>query len=147
MRATWGLDKVLGAEVAYLGAAFPVESAAMSEGAIVQTGVEALVRLGYPMKPRDGYVLTPYLAGGLGWSAFNLVGAADVNPAQIANDDGIFYLPMGLGVSGTHGRLSADLRFIWRPAYGDEMFQAANQTDMESGQNTVSLGASLGLSF
>jgi hypothetical protein len=148
LRATWGQDQILGSEVAYLGAAFPVESPVMNDGVIVQTGVEGLLRLGLPLTwGNQSWVFTPYAAGGVGWSHFNLAGAADINPAGIKNDDTVFYIPWGFGIAGTYKNFSADARLIWRPAFGDDLFEAANTTADEAGQNTVSIGATLGWHF
>ncbi len=148
VRASWGMDQPIGAEAAYLGSALPVDTPAMTKGSIVETGIEALVRFGLPLSfQQRRWVLTPYAAAGVGWSAYNLVNAPDINAARIRNDDAVFKMPFGFGLSAIYDRVSADARVMWRPAFGDDMFREANITDQEAGQNTFSIGGSLGYHF
>jgi hypothetical protein len=90
--------------------------------------------------------LTPYVAAGMGWSAFHLLGADAGNPGRIADADHVFTVPLGLGVAGGYRRFSADARIAFRPAFGDEMFGAATRSG-SSGQDTVGIGASAGYRF
>jgi hypothetical protein len=146
VRGTWGQARRLGAEVSYLGAVFPVEARGMSDSAVVENGLEALLRLGLPTLPSVNSFLTPYVAAGMGWSAFNLLGADSGNAGRIADSDSVLTVPLGLGVAGGYRRFSADARLMYRPAFGDEMFSAADRSG-SSGQDTVGLGASAGYRF
>ncbi len=147
VRGTWGMARRLGVEVAYLGAAFPIDTPGMYDANVIQTGMEGLLRLGHPVLPSINSFVTPYLAAGLGWSAFNLVGADDGNVGKIANADGVFSVPMGFGITVGHRQLSADMRLIYRPAFADDMFREANLSNESAGQSTVSFGGSVGYRF
>ena len=147
VRASWGMAKVVGLEVAYLGAAFPVDTPTMTaDASVIETGAEALARVGYPMLPSVNSFLTPYLTGGAGWSAFNLIGVDD-NSADIANADGVFSLPLGFGVAAGYKRLSVDVRWIHRTTFGDQMFRSANLSSMAAGQNSVAFSGTVGYRF
>jgi hypothetical protein len=147
VRTSWGMARKLGLEVGYLGAALPIDSPRMDDAVVLQTGIEALVRLGYPIFRNSNAFFTPYLAGGLGWSAFNLLGADAGNGAEIGNADGALTLPVGFGLGLGYQRFSLDARLLYRPAFGDEMFRGANETQFTAGQNTLGVSATLGYSF
>jgi hypothetical protein len=144
VRGSWGLARMVGAEVAYLGGAFPLDVTAMNDAGVVETGLEAVMRVGYPLLPTVNSFLTPYLAGGLGWSSFNLIGADAGNPGNIANSDQVMSVPLGFGLAGGYRRWSLDVRWIHRTAFDDDMFRAASAS---AGQNTAGISGTLGYRF
>jgi hypothetical protein len=147
VRTTWGMARRLGVEVGYLGAALPMDVPGVGDAAVVQTGLEAMLRLGLPLYPDARSFITPYLTGGLGWSAFNMLGADPAASTGMSNSDGVFSLPIGFGVSLGYDRLSLDARLMYRPAFADEMFRGANQSIYTAGQNTLGATAAFGYSF
>jgi hypothetical protein len=148
VRGAFGLDRRVGAEAAYVGTAMTLDIPAADDAAVIGTAFEALVRLGYPIELiRNVSFVSPYVAAGVGWSLFNLAGTDESDEMGLEDSDSTFTIPLGIGVGLGYERLSLDVRFMWRPAFGDEMFRDANQTSETVGQNTLGTTFSLGYTF
>jgi opacity protein-like surface antigen len=141
LRAIFGADRALAVEGAYVGGAYPVTAFNGDTGTIIQSGLEALARLGFPIRHNLAYVL-PYITAGVGVTLFNSTG---LNTALtgVQSSDGVFNLPAGFGVAFGIDRLSFDMRFLYRPAFGSTMFENANSGGA-TGQSTIAVSGILG---
>lgn len=143
VRAVLGEANVLGVEAAYLGSAQGYSQAGVGDGTLVRNGVEAMARLGYPVRSNRGF-LTPYATAGLGWNVFTLAG---VDAAGLNKNDSVLTIPFGGGLVAGYDRYSLDLRAVYRPAFGDTMFDNVSNSIFTAGLNSYALTAALGYTF
>jgi hypothetical protein len=145
VRGVFGMDQGVALEGAYVGAAYGVEPGTGDNGAVVSNGAELLLRIGLPVR-RERVVILPYLTGGVGWAWYSLVNV-DAAATGIRDDDGVFTIPFGLGFVVGYDRFSFDVRFLFRPAFGDEMFDNATASAFSPGENTLSVSGLVGYRF
>jgi hypothetical protein len=145
VRAIFGAARFLSAELAYVGSARPVDSSTLN-ASVLQTGVEALVRLGTRFPVKGAWYLNPYGAVGAGWNNYDLV-SAEGSPGVIRGNDNIFVLPLAVGVTGGYQRFNLDVRFTYRPGWGAEMFNDLDTGARSDGLNSLALSAAVGWSF
>lgn len=146
VRGILGARRVLSAELGYIGSARPAEIPGVVDASVVQTGFEALARVGYPALISDLVALTPYAGLGVGWSLYNLAGEERPVPG-LSDNDGVFTLPLAFGVMAGYDRLSLDFRFVYRPAWGESLFNDLYDGQLGDGLNSLGLSAALGLAF
>jgi len=144
VRGAFGADQALGLEAAYLGAAYPVTALTGESGSVVSNGLEALARVGYPVRREVSYIM-PYVALGLGWSLYNRSGLGD--ETGIEETDSVMTIPLAFGIGVGYRRLSFDLRFAYRPALADSMFDNATDSIFSTGSNTLSASGLVGYRF
>jgi hypothetical protein len=145
VRGIFGIDQAIGIEGGYLGAAYPVTGLTGDDGTVFSNGIEALARVGYPIR-RDRYFILPYLGAGLGVSLYNLSGVSS-EESGIRENDWVWTIPLTAGIGGGYDRLSLDLRFVYRPSFGDSLFDAAVPTSTSTGLSTVAFTALVGYRF
>lgn len=146
VRGIWGAASVLGIEGAYVGSAQSVENLGTGDALLVRNGLEALARVGMPFTFANNAHVLPYAAAGLGWAFYNVAGEEDA-PAGLRDNDNVFTTPIGVGVAGGLNAWSLDLRFMFRPVYGDELFRDVNTQIETAGLNTLTLSAAVGYTF
>jgi hypothetical protein len=145
VRGMFGADQAIGMEGAYVGAAYPLRALNGDGGSLISNGLEALGRVGYPIR-RDWGFLLPYVTTGLGFTIFN---AVNVNEAAsgIGGSDVVFNIPVGFGMGAGFGRWNFDARFLFRPGWGSTMFDNAGTGNLSHGDNTLALSGLVGYHF
>jgi hypothetical protein len=126
----------LGGEVAYLGS---YRSGVGSGPDLVTSGAEGVLRLQYPYAS-GGWLLEPFVFGGIGWSRFSLRDA----PAGASGDD-IGVVPFGGGFMVGRGGLLLDARFTYRSTFDEDLALAVN--DRPKNLDQWAVGASIGYEF
>lgn len=146
LRGIWAPRSLIGVEAAYVGSAQSVENLGTGDALLFRNGVEALVRVGRSFDLTARTHVMPYAAAGLGWAFYNIAGEEDLADG-VRDNDNVFTTPIGFGVGGGYDAYTLDLRFMFRPVYGDEMFRDVNPGIITAGLNTVTLSAAVGYTF
>lgn len=120
VRAVIGTRTPIALEAAYTGSAQAIDSRFGEENTatLVGTGVEGALRLN--LIPLEN--ITPYGVAGLGWRRYDVTGAdfrtADVG---IADEDTLLEIPLGGGLAYRFAGFTADARFTYRAAVGEDL--------------------------
>ena len=146
VRGLLPIGRHFGAEIAYLGSARPAELANAGDASVLHNGVELVGRAGRRFSFGPMAYLSPYVFAGVGGGVYSVVGEAGEVPG-LRDDDAVFTIPLGVGVATGYGRYGVDLRFSYRPAFGDEMFTDVYDGSFTDGLNSLGLSAALGYSF
>ncbi len=144
-RVVLGTRSIIGVEASYVGAAQNIEALGLdSDATLIRNGVEGALRLNLPFNPRGSVLVEPYAFGGAGWSRYNLVNE-DFNTSNVRDEDDVFTVPLGVGLStGARGFLF-DARFTYRPTFGDDLVQ--NPDGSTADLQNWTAGASIGYEF
>jgi opacity protein-like surface antigen len=145
LRAAFGIATPIAIEGGYFGGAFPVHSIA-GNGSVISTGLEVIGRVGYPIHRGLAFIV-PYIGAGVGWNLYSLAGGLTTEETGIQGSDSTFTIPLAVGLGMGYEHLNFDLRFLYRPTYGDNMFDDAITTGFDSGLSTVELSAMMGYRF
>jgi hypothetical protein len=143
VRGIYGTRSFVAGELAYVGSARAIDNPNI-DGTLVSHGAEAAVRLNAPITGFDEQndaLIEPYAFGGVGWANYNVVG--DDGASNLANNDGVFAVPVGIGVAGVYQGALLDLRLTYRPTFGSE---TGGNTD-DSALSNVAFTASVGGEF
>jgi hypothetical protein len=122
-----------------------VDAPNINHATVVQTGFEAMARIGL-RRPVGTWYVNPYGGIGVGWSIYSLAGISGSRGA-LGQNDNTFVIPLALGVTTGYRHLNFDLRFSYRPQWGDEMFQAFETDSLSGGLNSLGLSAAVGWTF
>jgi hypothetical protein len=141
VRGIFGADQALSLEGGYLGAAIPVTALNGDTGSVISNGLEALGRVGYPLRG-NRYFFLPYLTAGLGFNIFNAASLGDAT--GVDGSDLVFTIPIGFGLGAGYDRFTFDVRYMYRPSWGASMFDDAIGPGTDRGDNTVSFTAMVG---
>jgi hypothetical protein len=141
VRGIFGADQALALEGGYLGAAYPVHTRGGDDGTVFSNGLEAIGRLGYPLRHKRAYAI-PYLAGGLGVSFYNTANLSDAS--GIESTDLVFNVPVGFGIGVGYDRWNFDVRYMYRPGWGASMFDRAAAPGANRGDNNLSFSGLIG---
>ncbi len=120
VRATVGTRSVVGGEVSYIGAAQTIRAPFLDGGdaVLVGNGVQAAVRVDVLSTPD----VRSYVYGGAAWRHYDLLDVELIGPgASDADDDNVFEAPVGIGIAGYAGSLTADVRAEYRPGWGSDL--------------------------
>jgi len=150
---SWGARVVIGSrsaiagEVEYIGAAQQIDALGVaSDAALVRNGVTANLRLGLPFT-NGPWAVTPYALGGLGWSRFDLINEGR-NTSSIRNEDDVFTIPVGAGISAGYNRFTMDARYAFYPTFDDELLRTpTGSTDRDAGLDHWNINLMLGYEF
>jgi len=137
VRLGLGSRSYVGGELAYVGS---TRNASGSGPDLTSNGAEGVIRLQVPYATA-GWLVEPFVFGGLGWSHLSLRNA----PAGVARTDDIGVVPFGGGVTVGYGRVLLDARFTYRASFDENLRLAANQGSADLSQWAV--GASVGYEF
>lgn len=121
VRVAIGTRQIVGLEVAYVGAAFDVDGAS-DDAYLLGNGAELLLRLNAPIERGGGGLVEPYLLGGVGWTDWTV--ANDDTDALGLGRDSVMTLPLGAGVATVLAGYVIDARFMYRPAFDEDLFGA-----------------------
>jgi hypothetical protein len=144
LRGIFGSTGPVGVEADYFGTARGVRATDGDGGSVVSNGLDALARVGYPFH-RGAAFMVPYLTAGVGLSLYGSTGI-DTATSGIGSTDLVFEIPVGLGVSGGVGRFVADLRFLYRPSFGGDLFRNAPGAET-SGEDNIAVTLTGGYRF
>lgn len=129
----------LGFEAAYVGSWQDVARPAPGTTSLLSNGAELLVRLGLPIV-RGSWLIAPMAVAGVGWTYYALTSESIVAPFA-TSEDNMVTVPVGAGVALGYRGLLADVRFMFRPTFNDDLFE--EDIDM----STWRIGAHLGVEF
>lgn len=127
VRATFGTRSVVGGEVSYFGAAQSITAPFVDDDAVlVGNGVQAAVRVDV-LSTHD---VRSFVYGGAAWRHYDLLDVELTGPAaREADDDNVFEVPVGIGIAGYAGSLTADVRAEYRPGWGSDLVPLLDPSD------------------
>jgi hypothetical protein len=109
-RLTLGLRSPLALELSYIGSAQTIDALGIDDDALlVGNGAQAAVRF----NALSGYTATPFLFGGIAWRHYDIT-RTDTNTSALTDNDDVYEVPVGLGVSTQTRGLMIDLRGEFR---------------------------------
>lgn len=119
VRATLGTRSVVGGEVSYIGSAQTITAPLFDGDAVlVGNGLQTAVRVDV-LSTGD---VRSYVYGGAAWRHYDLLDVELMGPAASdADDDNVFEAPVGIGIAGYAGSLTADVRAEYRPGWGSDL--------------------------
>jgi hypothetical protein len=129
VRGTWGTHSILALEGSYIGSAQSIDRLGLDNDAVlVGNGAQAALRLNLMED-----VVQPFIYGGAAWRHYQITNDT-VNTSDIANDDDVFELPVGIGVAGyIPGGFTADVRAEYRTTWDNDLIPE----DSLSSDNTI----------
>jgi hypothetical protein len=144
VRLVAGTRTYLGVEASYVGAAQTIHGLGLTQnGTLIRNGVEGALRLNGPFAAR-GVLLEPYAFGGVGWAHYH-VSDTDVALSDVNRHDDVMTVPVGAGFGvGYHGFV-ADVRFTYRPTFGDSLLSGTASAN--ASLTTWATGAQVGWEF
>lgn len=149
-RVTWGANRFIGWEAAYVGSTQDVHALGVApDASLLTNGAEVLgrVNLGEYVSADLGPVrIAPFAFVGAAYHRFELVDEG-VNTSNIAGDDNVFAIPLGAGVFGSWGRLMLDARFTWRETIDEDLFRAPTGNSLDASLSNWNLTGRIGLEF
>lgn len=119
VRVTVGTRSRVAGEVSYIGAAQAIDAPFQTgEAVLVGNGLQAALRIDV-LSTRD---LRSFVYGGAAWRHYDLLDVELIGPgASDADDDNVFETPVGIGIAGYAGSLTADVRAEYRPGWGSDL--------------------------
>jgi len=148
LRGAVGTRSVLAAEVAYIGGVQPIDQrlAFEEDAGLLSNGAEVDLRVQVPIVAGRGedLLMTPFLAGGFGFLAHDVVRTDDplTNDGTVG-DDVTLHIPVALGLGAASDGWIGDVRLTYRPAINDaSVFGRPSRFD--SSLDGLALTASVG---
>jgi hypothetical protein len=144
IRFTYGTERSIGLEAAYVGTAQSLDAARMGDdAAIVSNGAEANVRFN---ALTDAW--QPYAIIGIGWRRYELMSMDDIFMTQEDQDD-VLVLPIGVGVAYRIDGVVLDLRGSFRLTEGEDPIDGMSGPEAKGARrlDTVDLAAHVGWAF
>ncbi|HEY0715741.1 MAG TPA: OmpA family protein [Polyangia bacterium] len=144
-RLSVGTRLPVAVEAAYVGSAQNIQALGLDDDAVlVGSAAEAVARVNFTRQLR----IQPYIFGGVGWQHYDLTNE-DANTSGVREDDDLFTIPAGLGVSFRLVRgLVLDIRGTIRTAFDEELMDAPfAATGQDANLHTWDAGARLGWEF
>jgi hypothetical protein len=116
VRAVFGTRTIPALEAAYVGSSRSVNAGLVSGSSLVSNGAEGAFRLNAPFLTNE-VLIEPFGFVGLGWGHYYLTNLTGQFVSVRSDDVGT--IPMGGGLAlGYHGFI-AEVRFTYRPTWGD----------------------------
>jgi hypothetical protein len=145
VRAIFGTDSFLGAEVAYVGSSRSVAAPGLvgSNMALMGNGAEANLRANLPLNVGP-LGIEPYVFGGVGWTHYNVINA-DANSSLIQDHTDAGVVPFGAGFSVAYDQLMLDARFTYRSMFSNKL--VATGTNDHLDMQNWSAGMTVGYRF
>jgi hypothetical protein len=143
-RLAIGTRVPLGFEAAYVGTAQNIDALGLDSDAIlVGNGVEGNLRLNLGGFVGRDVPVQPFLLGGVGWTRYDIT-RADFNQSNLQDQDDVFVVPTGAGISGHIGRFMLDTRFTYRWVFNQDMIRdeagAVDDVSMSNWTVTARIG-------
>lgn len=141
-RFAFGTREMIGTEIAYTGSAQNVEAVGLDDDALlISTGLEALGRINVGV-----YDWQPYAVAGVGWRRYDVTNS-DFNTSSVAEDDNVFEIPLGIGVSYRMNQFVLDVRGMFRPTIENDLIRTGPDDDEEAELHNWSATARVGFEF
>jgi hypothetical protein len=130
LRAVFGTESFLGAELAYVGSAREATASGLTADAgLLGNGAEAVFRVNLPLGT-GSFRFEPFLFGGVGWTYYSLVNS-DSNTSTIKDGANAFVVPFGAGLSAAYDHFLIDARFTYRPVFDDELVAMGSDDSLD----------------
>jgi hypothetical protein len=150
VRLGMGLRSQFGVEAAYIGSTQSINALGLAPGADLRSnGLEVLGRLNlaqFAAFDVGPMVVSPFLVAGAAFQRFSLANEG-INTSNVAPNDNVFAIPLGVGIGGMTNRLMLDARWVWRPTFDNDMFRAPDGTSADASLSHWTLTARAGLAF
>jgi hypothetical protein len=150
VRGGYQATDLLRLEAAYIGSMQSITALGLDEDASIRSnGVETLARIEFERwvsADVGGMQVAPFGFGGLAFQRFSIADEG-IGTADIADDDNVFSVPLGAGISGTAGRFNTDARFTWRSTFDEDLFRDPNGDNADASLSHWSVTARAGLMF
>jgi hypothetical protein len=141
-RIVLGTRRVFAVDVAYLGSIQSIETTRSEDATLLVTnGLEVASRIHLL-----GNATRLYAIAGLAWRLYRLI-EYDGTFSAVLEDDGVFEVPLGVGVSHTLTRFLLDLRLTFRPAFDDDLARTPDPSDPAARMDSVNVELSMGWLF
>jgi hypothetical protein len=143
-RVLFGTRSPIAVEAAYVGTAGSIDAPGLDENAVlISNGIEGLVRLNLGNR-----LVQPFIVGGASWVRYSIVNAS-VNTSDVRDRDDVFAVPVGAGLAtyvGDSGFM-ADVRFMYRFAFGDDLVKSIAPGSHDAGLASWNVSLRLGYAF
>jgi opacity protein-like surface antigen len=147
LRAAFGTGLPFAIEAAYTGSALSIDALGLDSDAIlVGNGLEADLKFQLPLP------VSPYAVIGAGWRNYQIVNT-ETNTSDIADEDNVLEVPIGVGIGFNGLGMSFDLRGTYRHAFEDDLMggdrdEVGDNIDSSSGDlHRIGVNLGIGLSF
>jgi hypothetical protein len=140
-RLVGGTRQIIGAEVAYVGAARSIQTLGLATNSdLVSNGVEGALRLNLPLV-QGATLIEPFGFIGVGWQHYTLTHAS-TNTSDLTGSDDVLAMPYGGGIEASYRKVMLDARFTYRQTYNNDLLRT------EGGRlNTWGVGGNVGVEF
>jgi hypothetical protein len=109
-------------EIAYVGSAQPIDALGVDDGAVLLgSAVEGDARLNL----MDG-AIQPYVLAGVGWTRFDVTNT-DTNTSDVADQDDVVHLPLGLGLGYRYQGFLIDARAVYRATANNDLLGGSDE--------------------
>lgn len=117
VRAAIGMRSYLGLEAEYTGSAQSIDALGLDDDAVlVGNGLQGALRIN--VLPE--YAIQPFAFGGVAWRHYELTNEG-INTSDVASDDDVLEIPVGVGVGYTYRNLLVDARGEFRYSGFEDM--------------------------
>jgi hypothetical protein len=138
VRASFGTRLPIALEASYIGSLQGVDALGLDTDALlVGNGVQGALRVNATTR----YALQPFLFAGVAWRHYEITNA-DVNVSDIANEDDVLEIPMGVGLAYKYRGFMLDARGEFRAATNEDLVLTRDDSLHRWGVN-----ANLGVEF
>jgi hypothetical protein len=142
VRAAIGTHSPIAAEVAYIGTAQQLNAVGVDDNAmLLGSGVEGVARVN--LLPQQ--IVNPYFFGGVAWKRYDVTNT-DTNTSDIAQEDNLIEIPVGVGLGYRLSGFVLDARAELRMATEEDLIQHDVGTE-DVRLHTWNAGAKLGYEF
>ncbi len=117
VRLTVGTRSPLALEASYIGSAQAINALGLDSNAVLLgNGAQANARLNL-----SDTLVQPFLYGGVAWKRYSITNT-NQNTSDLADNDDVLEVPLGVGVAAKAAGLMLDLRGEYRLATQDDLF-------------------------
>jgi hypothetical protein len=141
VRVGFGLRNPIAIEASYIGSAQSIDSLGLDTSAVlVGNGVQGAVRLNLL-----DFNVQPFVFGGVAWRRYSLTNES-FNTSDIANDDDVLEIPVGVGVAWKYRGFMLDARGEFRWAGQEDMVPSLNRA-AAADMDRYGVSANVGFAF
>lgn len=121
-RVAAGTRRQLAIEAAYIGTAQPIDALGVDDNAVLLgSGLEADARVNILTG-----AIQPYLLAGAGWTRYDVTNT-ETNTSDLAEDDNVFHIPLGIGVGYRYRGLLLDARALYRATADSDLLATGEE--------------------
>ncbi len=143
VRLVLGTRRRLAIEGDYSGGAQSINALGLdNDSVLVSTSLGATARLNMLASPLDGF--QPYVLAGAAWRRYGIVNSS-TNTSDLRSSDNVFEVPVGVGVDYRINRWVLDLRGVFRPTVGSDLFD--NTVTANHSLNSIGAIATIGFAL